>query len=517
MEKSWAVWTSVTSVMAKYGVTQSMFLWFLWMSGATKLVPGWKPVLDAAITMARWGRTRYNPVNYGPTFDRFRTATKDAPRSTHTFMHGKATLPVEAYDTKLSGNNARSATNIMRYGALYVPADEMESFLYKVYTMLSDMRDAKMTDRYLILSMTEVKDAENTWRLVLDVDVELHDYDDITLTQSIESCEVMRESMTGWLEGIYVRTVNVTSEWGTWRLKFKYDDKLGRLVFILRGSIHFYTDVVVNAESSVYLGMILSEKINNIPNIVHIDPCSFTPTPMRIPGCFKVARCPFYEHGKDDMHVCSFCASKKNVVIAPPYTLPPTFEVWRSLLTRILPGETLWELPLIGKYRSGGDKRKAADMLVTKAVRARIEKANPSSYEDKKIFDRVYSEFRCFGYPAGGITRKMDKMFFNTTCRMCPFKGGEHSSNTLYYYADPDTQTLSIRCHHRYKSGQTHTCNLEGYPASTKYLDITPTLRRLLFGEDARDGDDGFKIDDSILDGPPDDSDPYGIFDIQYT
>lgn len=476
------VWEKTAARLQHYGVSGSMFLWYLWMCGVSKISQQWKEVLNYAISRARYLRSRIVPVNYGPLFTRYGNPKLENQRVTHTFMHGKAAPDARVFD----GGALRSGGG-HRFGCLYVPQDEMEQFLYELYNLIQDMKAANAVGMTRGMSITEVKDAEGTWRLVMDVDINIHDYDTISLADCITECERMREEMNTWLRGVYDRPIWTHSEWGAWRLKFTYDERLNRQVFVLRGSIHFYTDVVVDAHTSSIIGIILTEKLINMPSVINLDEVSFKPTPMRIPGCSKIMRCPFFPKGNrasvTTPHMCRMCAGHMCVTIAPPYSTPDTFAEWRKRLTMPMVGDTLWPLPLRDTYATLPQKRKAAEILVDTALRRRLEQEAPPSRENNALFARVFHEFPQFGYPVGGVVLRYGKMFFSTTCRSCPFKGGEHGSNSLYYYADPSTRTLSVRCHHKYKMGQTHDCNPAGYPPSSRYLDITAELKVLLFGE----------------------------------
>lgn len=491
LESSREMWDRLAACMKKYGVGESVLLWYLWMTGVENLSPAWKSMVNYARATARYRRSHHVAINYGGVFSNYISPTPEAPNATHTFMHGSTAAPREVYEHLEPAKFNRATCPV---GSLYVPQTKREQFYYGLFLTLRQMKDERRAARWgYIVSMTEVKSAEPVWRMVLDVDVELKEDSTVTMQQCIDNCEFMRENLRDWLCGMYKRDdVWVHSEWGTWRLKFSYNEKqpVGkRIGFVLRGSVHLYTNVVVDEYASSTAELVLREKLVTMPDAVSLDQCSFKPTPMRIPGCYKVMRCPYYEAGKGKKkgHHCNLCGGKMNIAIATPYDIPDDFYEWRKRLVSPLPEDVKWELPLTDQTNNIRHKRKAAEALTNQALRLKIEKESPYDRRNTPLFSQLTKEFPVYGWPIGGVTRKYNGLFINLQTRECPFKGSSHTQGNLYYFADVNFKTLELRCRHSYKEGQTHGCNMKGYPTSTKYLEISDKLKVLLFGEPTAD------------------------------
>lgn len=475
------LWELISGIMLRYGVSETLLLGFsLILRGAETDAKDRHPhvgflprtALQYALFKARRLRVKYNQVAWGYPFSDFvmdkKGMNKDMP-ITHTMMFGGHSV--------MDGSRGLTGRTAKASGTLCVPPDRIEEFNIGLYKRLTAKDNMNMS-----YSVVERKPVDR-WRFIFDIDFKVDGEG-----TSIATCEGAASDITfrisNWLMYAFDRPVRAWFKMGVWRVK-----KSNNGSFMLRNGIHIYTNVIVDKWTSEICGLLMSEQIKCPPGVI-MDDIVFKDIGMRIDGCYKYVTCPEY-NGKDDIHPCELCFMKKAIAVAPPYDIGRNYDEWRACLLTPLPDEGVWELnektKEIGQYDSR-KRQKTIDAIKENAAehtgRSPLTESITGLRKDslmpveqtrkERIIDMIHSEYPQLGRPTRVDENSSGMIFVSTKCRKCPFKGGDHSSSTMYLFIENNPPRMRLRCRHRDFPGDKYPCGK--FPRAEKYLKMSDAL-----------------------------------------
>lgn len=491
-------WKILAELLLPYGVSESLLLWYFIVSRCYVRSDVLSVAIGQAMNKGRYMRSRLLPVASGRLFEAYSHAMQTCENETHTFMHG----PVAPVGGEFGSAGWAGRT----FSKLYVPPDRRETFYYALYHCMRGFAretvDGGVATQLRTISMTELRGEKagcSTWRLIMDVDVNLPATNgSLTVSQCEAHVRAMPGEIRAWLAALYAKReedVWCVADVSPWRIKHTSEG-----VPVLRGGVHIYTNVIVDATSAELVGIALREKMQLFPAVIELDPVSFAQTPLRITGCHKIMRCPLLVAERRGVfptaHDCEVCFGKRCVTISAPHHLPDDFGEWRRRLLFPLEGEALWSLGEMHTELAGvkimARKRRAGSELARTAVRHRAEREDESlprsaiSFQaTREIRSRLNSMFPPYRDAVGDVRVISETyMALSTDCTTCPFKQAEHRKATLYYLFHRKNRTVEIRCrHHRTAADAAIDGNRCGtVPAPSVFLEVTDELQDLIFG-----------------------------------